>query len=510
MTRLTFSVFFFSVAVSSWASPELDRVYGYKNIAAAVVNLEREPVHGEHVENELLKALRREVRFEFSEKSYQTLKAGLAKLNIPAIEPVEDSKLEAMKPLLAQLAEEGTPSAILTEVAVVKDKYQVLMMLVSTAESKIIFSAKANVENTQILDSFGAAAHESLNKVLRGIPFEASVIKRDGYRVVLDRGRGVLRVGMELPVYTIEGFNGQLLFEETGLIGITQVDENLSFGKILGEKQPREIAEGNKIRLPETPVTQLSPLTLNSGDRGPASLFEREAFEVTKGKLGFVHADVGPSFVSLTTTRAATGETSNSIIAPRGALRGELWLTSKYFLEMGLGYGMASIGVRSASGQNQTVGTSISDFRFQAGYRLNIFAPEEGPVLAVRLGYGSESYSFGKTATGTASSQSATSYGGILLGGGVSFGIYDDWKAALDINTLIFPGVSNSDIAQGVEISNVAAWDLALRGIYNYSPEFDIEGKILFQHNGATFADRTIKGVSQTQKALLVGMNYYF
>lgn len=67
---------------------------------------------------------------------------------------------------------------------------------------------------------------------------------------------------------------------------------------------------------------------------------------------------------------------------------------------------------------------------------MNILAPERGPVVYAKLGYGKQSYNLG---TAEPIRFSSITYGGMLLSGGVRIPYDDALNLGAEINTLIFP-----------------------------------------------------------------------
>src|SRR3954468_18666365 len=67
-------IFTVSLTAKIFASAKLDAEYGNRNIAAIVTNVDKEPVYGEKVENEIVGFLRTNQRFEFSDPGYLYLK----------------------------------------------------------------------------------------------------------------------------------------------------------------------------------------------------------------------------------------------------------------------------------------------------------------------------------------------------------------------------------------------------------------------------------------------------
>lgn len=513
LTMKHFSFFLGLLFLSSlsWASTALDHEYGYRTIAAAVTNVEKEPVFGEHVENEIVGFLRSNLRFEFSDQGYLLLREKIRPIRKPSSELPANTMLDPLKPTLQQLDKIGVSAVVLGEVARNNDgEYEVVIQLATTKGQESAFSYSAKVDGNS-LENFGTATRNALGEMMKWMPFDASIIKRDGVLVVLDRGLPAFQKGQQLSTYTVEKKTDGILFEESGVIGLTQVGDQISFGRILVERRPLEVSVGNKIRSDNKPVFRVSPsLWSTTSDRDLASA--GPSFEVTKGKFGVFNANVGPALVSYETQNKSGSEKSQmSSIYPTLNLTGEVWLTSRITFSMGFKYGVG--GKKEVGGTTkEQVGTSLSSFRVLGGYRINLLAPDPGPILHFKLGYAKDSFGFDSTKelifTGM-------TYSGILVGGGVAFPVNDRIGLGFDVESLIFPGVVEEKFKSGENVSNVSAWNFGVKGTYRYDREIDFEAKLFLQRNGAEFSgDRTrlfpYTMTSQVSRGLSVGMSYYF
>lgn len=504
------------VSVPSLASGPLDDQYSYKGFVVGVISAKTQPVFSDQVENELVSLLQANPRFEFLEKNQEIFKEGLKKLSLKAFHPVSPEKLKALDSLFKEQYVNGTRAVILGEVIKKEDlDYEVALTLAITATGEFIATESASVINPRVLESFGIAAREAMNELVKKIPFDASVVKRDGYLVVLDRGARVFRPGTQVSVFTTELRDGKLILEETGLIGITQAEENLTFGKVMVEKRPHEVARGNKVQFSDSPPMEVAQLLDASENREPASLWGNE-FEVTKGKLGIVSLDLGPSLVSFNNTQSTGIEQSANRFSVMGAFGGELWLTSKYYLNLGFNYGASSL-VNSNVAGTEAVGLSVSSFRALVGYRLNLFAPSSGPIIYFRAGYGTQSFSI--AAETEPMIFVSTSYSGPMISGGVGVPLNDKLGLGIDISSLVLTSVSESPIKNGPNHSNVAAWTVQFRGSYNLQKDLDIVGKLYFQRFGSEFSSgsasskvstSTVASSSQSTKGLMLGLTYYY
>lgn len=498
--------------VLTFASSSLDDQYSYRGFVVGIVNAQKQPVFADQVENELISLLLANPRFDYLEKNQPSFKSELAKLPSQSLEAASTEKLKPYDGLFKDQYVKGTRAVILGEIIKKEeDEYELGLTLAITATGEMIAHETAPVSNPKALESFSIATREAMTELIKKIPFDASILKRDGYLVVLDRGARVFRPGTQVSVFTTELKDGKLMLEESGLIGITQVEENLTFGKVMVEKRPHEVARGNKVQFSDSPPMEVGPLLAAGEGREPATLWGNE-FEVKKGKLGVVNLDLGPTLVTFSNTTQSGTTRSSTKLVTGGIFNGELWLTSKYYLNLGFNYGVASI-VNSPDSAAEPVGMSVSAFKLLVGYRLNIFAPSTGPIVYFRGGYGSQTFSISDE-KGPVLFNSA-SYGGPMISGGLSVPLDEKFAIGADISSIIFPAVSEKPLVSGRSYSNVAAWTLLLKTTYNFQKDFDFEGKLMFQRFGADVSGGSSKGTesastSQLTKALMLGLTYYY
>lgn len=506
-----FFAFLFLFATYLQASPELDREYGYRAIASVVTNVDKEPVYGEHVENEIVSFLKSNARFDFSDPGYLYLKERVQPIRAPLGEKAHNTMLDPLTPTLKELDRMGVTAVLLAEIAKDNDGiYKVVIQLATTKGPESAFIASSLV-NGYALDDFTLATKEVLKQLMEWIPFDATIIRRDGYLVVLDRGRPLFQKGQTLSTYTVEKREGQVQFIESGVIGFTQVDENIAFGKILVERRPLETTVGNKIRLDNKPAVKISPSLWSVGDRDLASLGRGDSFEVTKGRFGMVGANFGSTFVGYTTKGTTGAEQTLKSAYPSGNLNAEVWLTSRVTFGLNMQYGLSS--QKEVGGTTKDpVSSSVSGFRMLAGYRINLLAPEPGPIIHFKAGYGKQSYTF---ESNRELLYVSTTYAGLLVAGGATFPVTERIGLGFDIESLIFPGVKEEPFTSGEVASNISAWDFVFRGYYRFDKDIDFEGRLFFARNGATFSGaktRTLNFVesSQTSTGAQVGVSYYF
>lgn len=547
----------------TFASADLDARLSFKSIVGIVLNAQEEPVHADQIESEIATQLKDKVRFDFSESGYLALKESLKQTQIPTIDALQNVRLESLRPGLAAISALGVKAAVLSYLRRTEEGYKEFFYLVALPSTEIIHKVEVEVEKPGQLESFSAAAKKGMFELMKGIPFDATIVSRDGYRVILDRGADLLRPNQQISAYTIEEKDGNIVFDETGIIHITQVEQNISFGKVTVEKRPKEVGTGNKIRLDSSSsqvVSNIQFLGESSVQRGLATLpppmmtsdsvsmgssMEAQVdfapqFEISKGKVGNVGIDLGAGLVNFETTSNFTSSSlitskrtfNNNRIYPQAVVRGEIYLTSRVFFEGMYSYGVGRVDAYSTSaGSNlgdaskdtyASTSGSMSAMRMLVGYRVNIFAPSAGPILYVKGGYARQAFSFNEEVLQKQFID--TSFGGFMVSGGVSLRPMDKLQTAFEVSTNIFPGVKGNDEPatggqeySGVDVSNVSAYEVALKGSYEITKEVDFSVKGYLQSYGAEFSTEnmtrnktTISSISDNIKGFQAGLSYYF
>jgi len=489
-----------TIANSAPGSMARDKAFALRTIVPVVLNLEQEPVFGEHIENELAKFLRTNSRFELPNEEYVAFKDLIRTFNFNDPKTPTEAKLEWIKPQILELNKKGVDAVLVAEVFQGNENYRLSLVLATTQSMEFIVAKIGTVGDSFAIESFTSTIKNLIADILEEIPFEGTVLRRDGYRVVLDRGYPDLREGMEISAYTLEEREGKPVLEETGLIQITQAGEMLSFGKITVEKKPLEVTTLNKFLL-----------QVADSDRDLASTSTVAQFPGRE--LGFVDLQVGGSLVTITNAAAdGSGLADGNHFYPGASLHGQMWLTGRIFADLDVGFGMATLNPPS-SGTALALSSSVTDLRAQIGYRLGVADRTAGVGVNLRAGYGRHGVSVDPSTDPL--TFMSTTYSGILVGGGAHFAVNEDYQIGFDVSTYLFPSAVETPLTSGSEITGVLAWDFSLRANYHYSDKMDIIAKLNFQSYSAEFAGvgtRPLSMVSsgQSSRALTLGVQYYF
>ncbi len=495
------------------ASPDFDKSYAFEKMAVVVINTDAEPVYGDQVKSSLTDWLDRQMRFSLVPISDSVLRAAFVDGVAPSLGLPKQEALGLYRPLISQWAAEGLDAVVLAEVQKIEDSFQLFAILILPATGEVVHSAVVPVTVPKQLAGFAEAARGLADELANSIPFDAAIVRREGYRVVLNRGGPKLQNGQHLAVYTLDQGKGGLVFEETGTIELTRVERNLAFGTVLVEKEGRSVARGNKIRISRpADYAHRLPLAGSLLARRPASLFSSET-SFQKGELGTLNVDFGASLVTLSLASANVAETnSRTVVFPGASLQGELWLTGRVFVDLGFQLSSATL-TATGSGQPESLNSSVSDFRMLFGYRLLLTPRSEGPTVRFSLGYSSHRFTIDPARDplffGSAN------FKGVSLGAGARLPLNDSWGLGADVFALLFPTLDEGPLSSGAAVTQVSAVDFLVKTYYNLTPELDLEAKILFQGYSARFAGTGSRPVSllsssRSSRLFAVGLSYYF
>lgn len=513
------------------ASPALDERYALRKAAAVVIDADREAVYAEGLQTQLSQLVRSNSRFEWSDEGFLAASEWLRQNpRVP---------MENWQPLYEAVARAGTQSLVVAQLGFNDEGYALSLRLVTTTGGEVMARAQVPVGARPTIGNLNEAARNGWQELLRAIPFDASILRREGYRVILDRGRPAFREGMRLSAFTLEHEDNvpsaPLTLVETGLIQITRVENNLSFGRVVVEWKPREVESLNKIRSVSSPQSAekgpLFPqleLPMLGETHAPSSLAAAAAANAVDGtpagaivspptpivaqqaRLGTVSLDLTGNSLAVNRTVASSGTLfSQSSFFPGATLRAEMYLTKTWFAGMSYGFG---IGGWNELGGGRVNG-SYNQFRLQAGYRWNMLGSELGPSLRGRFGYSMTS--FGIDASTDVTVPTAAGYKGLLVGGDFIFPFTQRFGIGLEGNALLAPSLSEDNGTSGSETKSVSAWDFALRAYYQLDPVFRLDARFVFQTFGAEFtgagtAPASLTSMSTGGRAFLAGLSYGF
>lgn len=503
-------------AAPATASSELDSLYGYRSIVVGVIGGNQEPVFSSQIRAALETEARAQPRFEVHPELAEAVASSLT--NVDTLSAL--SGPSGLQPLTI-LKENKIDAGLFARIVRGENDTALRIGLIAT-DGTYIYRGERQVEDPKSVPSFILSAKALFKEMAVSLPFDATVLRREGYRVVLDHGMPEMYAGLKLAAYTVENREGTFALVETGRFEIVRAESRIAFGQVLVENKPYQITEFNKVRF--EPVREMSTFVplLPASRRGLASLGDEvaespdEAFaqsaasfsRATHGRYGSVKLDlVGTALTWNRTGKNQANVGSDSGFFPGVALQGELWMTRNWLVQGGLQLAQAGFDASSGTGAS-SLNAQVSQLYVDAGYRFRLVDTEMAPKMTARLGFGQVRY--GVDTTSASLAPSAGNYSGIRLGLGIDVPVSEKFSAGLDTTYLGF--ASYVDAASS-SVDSASGWSFGGFAKYFLTRTLELEMGLSFQANSVTFTTPTTNSVasaSQNQRRLSLGARYYF
>ena len=278
------------------------------------------------------------------------------------------------------------------------------------------------------------------SKLITKIPYSGQILSRSQNRVTLNIGKSdginkdqILSVIQIIKLNRHPKFNFIINTEKEilGKIKILKVDENLSFGTIITEKEKSAIRKGAKISGIDF-VNYAVPDELSSPSQKNESLADRQDANMSFGKspsewvptqppmFGLVGLKLGlgtfgesMNLTNTTTSLSPGGQEGKSPFYPSLDLYGELWLNPKWQLRAEILQGVISTSNPRAGSTPSTLNDSLSYYSLAVGYNFLLRNDFFGPKI--RLDFGIMSYRMFVDSS-QPESFTTVNYSGILIG----------------------------------------------------------------------------------------------
>lgn len=244
-----------------------------------------------------------------------------------------------------------------------------------------------------------------LNEIVARLPYAGRVLSRDGNRVTVNLGsKDGLQAGQMLSVIQIiqaqrhPKFNFLVKTEKEifGKIKIVKVDETLSFGAIVTEKEKGAIQKNAKIGAIDF-VTYPAGDGLSLNPSTEDALTQREDSGIAFGKDAKVWVPRKPPSIGQVGARLGLGRFTENMdlpgvqslngsnnFVPNIFLNGELWITSEFTFHADLRQAFWTVG-NPRGGSPSNLGMSLSYYEAGFGYSFrfgpNVWSASVEPFL---------------------------------------------------------------------------------------------------------------------------------
>ncbi len=509
----TLCVFLFLVSAQAQEKAvyrsEADSLVTVRNIALLPVFDNMRGIYSRPIESYLRDSLKNNHHFELAEPN----SAG----PILTPEEIEDSPSQAK-----EIAKSIDADAfIASKVVKGPSGISIAMSLFLTKDAQLIAKQELNGIQRLDIDGLKRQADDAMSKLLKSLPYDGIVMSRQGTRVTVNLGKrdGVVP-DQVVSVIQIIKLNRHPKFhfivstekEILGKIRLLKIDDTLSFGRIVTEKENGSIQVNAKVGGLDS-VTYQNSDTLSDekvgegvlGDRpeGKSSYGDKptEWVPQKKPRFGEVGARFGIGQFSENIRTTTTNVDSKAAVYPFFIIEGEVWLTPEWSLHT-----MIRQGILETSGP-KALARNLASYEFLVGYNIRLGAGTWAPKLEVLGGYSTYELRTDKSIDASITSKT---YGGLKLGlmGYYPLSEASDYAIGARLLFAFNPTLNEDPGSSGSDNSSVNQFGLFLdkRILPNLKVRFGVD----FESYISDFSGTAIVSASQKHTALTAGVAYQF
>ena len=407
----------------------------------------------------------------------------------------------------------------------------IILSLFLTKDAKLL--AKATLKDATRFDvaELKVQMEDLLQKVTAQIPYQGRVLSRDGQRVTVNIGRkDGLQAGQILSVVQIIAVTRHPKFnfiissekEIIGRIKILKIDETLSFGTLVTEKEKGAVRKGAKIAGLDF-VTYPETNTL-SDPSGGQDLAEREDGKVSFGSnptawlpkrtptFGQVGARLGNTFYNGSTDPDGVGTlNSSTYFAPSVAVDLEIWVTPKFSMHAGFKQGIIPVENPRDGASPNKLNQSLTQYDFMLGYNFRFSSTVWGPSLEVMAGYFNYRLFVDSS---TPEAFTTMTYSGLKTGLRGSFPVDKEglWSGGADAFMTFQPNLSETPVTSGASSDST----IIMFGIFGFkklTENMKLVGRLDFEQYTSSFSGsgtRADSATSSSQRHTTVSGGLYY
>jgi hypothetical protein len=388
--------------------------------------------------------------------------------------------------------------------------------------------AERSQQGGMSLQEINLALYENLQALLKALPFIGQITGRDERWVTIDLGKGSgVEPGMRFQVATIADVKthpllGHLVdwrMEETGVIQVEDIDQEIAFCRIVTEEEGRRVNRFQKL-VRKIDSAEKKDLDLMRGPiegdhpRKHGSFFEKAFSTDEQPRLGWATggAWMGNLHRQVTllgaddSTEGQGKEGSGVFYGVKGDA--QLWLTREVFIEAGVGLGYSSVtqmdigsGGKTGAGE---LNVNAKRLRGALGYVYFLDDDLFGPKGWLRGGY--DYLNFGMPGSLTLLSGPLT-FSGLFVGAGGDLPLRNNFSALLSFDLGLMTSVKQSGLDFESQ-SSASQFSFFLGGYYQLSPRMIIRGGVDILLQSADFQGNAT--ISQRQVLFSPSFLYYF
>lgn len=450
----------------------------------------------------------------------------------PILSPEE---LEASPEKVQQVSQgSGADAAYACRIIKGPSGIMIHLSLFLTKDGKLLQQAVLRDYKQFDLNDLKEQVERLLAETVARLPYAGRILSRDGNRVTINLGaKDGIQSGQVLSVIQIvqaqrhPKFNFLVKAEKEtfGKIKILKVDETLSFGTVVAEKEKGAVQKNSKIGSLDF-VTYPSQESLSLSPSAEDALSQNESSPIVFGKNAHAWTPASPPTFGQLGARIGLGRfTGNTDIqgvgglegvnnfSPTVVLDGELWITPEWTFTAALKHGIISVKNPRPGGQPSELNQSMSYYEAGVGYTLRMGHSLWAPTIMPFLGYFNYRLYVDNSQPETFSTQQ---YSGPRIGvrGSAPLDSAGTWAVGGVFSTAINPSLTEAPDSSGA--SNKAnVVQFGVLGLHKLSERLRLQANLDFEMYAATFTGQGTRSVmatssSQRYTTLSAGVYYLF
>lgn len=361
-----------------------------------------------------------------------------------------------------------------------------------------------------------------LDKVLTRLPYKGKILSRQGNRVTLDlgardgvRAKEIISVIQVIKLTRHPKFNFIVKSEKEvlGKVKILKVDETLSFGIIISEKEKDLVKKESKLAGAElVKYADTNPFLpqKNKGknlrsDRTNKISFGKNPKEwrpVKPPVFGAAQLKVGIGSYNTGINDGTNNNNARKTASPSIGAYGELWITPNWTFEAELNQGIMEIDNPTSTGPG-TLNITTTEYNFNLSYGFLFNRAFFGPKVQAILGY----HSYNRFID-SGSPLKSTKYSGFSLGlrGSLPTGRNKEYRFGVEFFTHLTAALSESGGSTGSGADNTIN-RYTFFGEKRFKENVWITGSLEFKAYSTNFSTGSI---SQKHNRFNGGLKYLF
>ncbi len=367
-------------------------------------------------------------------------------------------------------------------------------------------------------DLISKGIQQNLPKLLSQLPFMATVTGRDSNTVTLNIGSSsglkkgdILRIGTleEVRVHPVLRKIVNWRTVSTGKVLVEQIEESITFCKILEEENGKAISYLQKVLTVEELI---SPKEVSGKEEVKVTDLKIKNIEENKPTFGRIGIQITPGSYTRQFSLPSSGlSNTGGGLSLTAKVSGEAWLTREWFSHLEIGYSFFNFsqssldsGLKTPASNNGGVAASISSIKADLGYTYLLTREILGPKTWFKLGYKSHNESFPNQTLPEMTGP--VLYKSFFLGTGGNVPLLENWGALADFNFRIATSVNATWLAE--EVSGTYDVELIFGGYYRLNSRVYLRITLEIASTGASFSG----GSTLDQKIITFGptLLYYF